>query len=149
MKNYRKLTEFKQVEELEKYILEQNISLGLAKENFATAAKKEYKSNNYTIGNRFAVLPMEGWDCEKDGSPSALTRRRWLRFATSGAKLIYGTEAAAVMHTGRSNPNQLWIAPHTVGKIKELVTEMRQVHLEKFGRNDDLRIGLQLTHSGR
>ena len=149
MKNYKKLTEFKRVEDLENYIKEQNISLGLAKENFAVAAAKEYKNDNYTIGNRFAVLPMEGWDCEKDGSPSALTRRRWLRFATSGAKLIYGTEAAAVMHTGRSNPNQLWIAPHTVGKIKELVTEMRQVHKEKFGRNDDLRIGLQLTHSGR
>ena len=24
------------------------------------------------IGNRFAILPMEGWDAEKDGRPSAV-----------------------------------------------------------------------------
>jgi hypothetical protein len=27
-----------------------------------------------TIGNRFAILPMEGWDGTADGRPSELTR---------------------------------------------------------------------------
>ncbi len=29
------------------------------------------------VGNRFAILPMEGWDGETDGMPSELTVRRW------------------------------------------------------------------------
>ena len=60
-----------------------------------------------TVGNRFAVLPMEGWDGELDGRPSELTLRRWRRFGQSGAKLIAGGEAVAVRFDGRANPNQL------------------------------------------
>ena len=44
------------------------------------------------IGNRFAVLPMEGWDAEPDGKPSDLVRRRWRNFGLSGAKLIWGVK---------------------------------------------------------
>ena len=53
------------------------------------------------------------------------------------------------MHTGRSNPRQLWIADHTAEALKQLFSDMRQAHKEKFGTADDLVIGLQLTHSGR
>src|ERR1700682_4588876 len=49
-----------------------------------------------TVGNRFAILPMEGWDGTEDGKPSDLTRRRWANFGKSGAKLIWGGEAGAV-----------------------------------------------------
>ena len=63
------------------------------------------------VGNRFCILPMEGWDGTKDGEPSDLTRRRWRNFGTSGAKLIWGGEAVAVRHDGRANPNQLLITP--------------------------------------
>src|ERR1700722_13913338 len=59
------------------------------------------------IGNRFSILPMEGWDGSDDGKPSDLTRRRWANFGKSGAKLIWGGEAVAVRHDGRANPNQL------------------------------------------
>ena len=59
------------------------------------------------VGNRFCVLPMEGWDGTTVGEPSDLTRRRWQRFGASGAKLIWGGEAVAVRHDGRANPNQL------------------------------------------
>ena len=38
------------------------------------------------VANRWTVLPMEGWDGEPDGRPSDLVRRRWDRFATSGAE---------------------------------------------------------------
>src|SRR5690554_6092995 len=58
-----------------------------------------------SIGNRFAVLPMEGWDAQTDGRPSDLVRRRWANFGRSGAKLIWGGEAAAVRPDGRANPN--------------------------------------------
>ena len=41
-----------------------------------------------TIGNRFCILPMEGWDGTLDGKPTELTRRRWRNFGLSGAKLM-------------------------------------------------------------
>ena len=47
-------------------------------------------------GNRWCIHPMEGWDANRDGSPSELTLRRWRNFGLSGAKLIWGGEAVAV-----------------------------------------------------
>ena len=37
------------------------------------------------LGNRFCILPMEGWDGTTAGEPSDLTRRRWRNFGLSGA----------------------------------------------------------------
>ena len=102
-----------------------------------------------TIGNRFCILPMEGWDAETDGKPSDLVRRRWRNFGLSGAKLIWGGEAAAVRPDGRANPNQLIINADTVEQIASLRGELVQSHADHFAHTDDLLIGLQLTHSGR
>ena len=44
--------------------------------------------NGFTIGNRFCVLPMEGWDGTTDGNPTELVFRRWRNFGKSGAKLV-------------------------------------------------------------
>ena len=101
------------------------------------------------VGNRWCIHPMEGWDGHPDGSPSDRTLRRWQRFGESGAKLIWGGEAAAVRADGRANPRQLMaIADHIdhfVGLRRTLVDAHRACH----GTTDDLCIGLQLTHSGR
>lgn len=101
------------------------------------------------IGNRFAAQPMEGWDGEPDGRPSDLTRRRWLRMATSGAKLFWGCEAVAVLSEARANPNQLLLNDATAGDFARLRLEVVGAHRQRFGAADDLFIGLQLTHSGR
>jgi 2,4-dienoyl-CoA reductase-like NADH-dependent reductase (Old Yellow Enzyme family) len=103
------------------------------------------------VGNRFCILPMEGWDGTTDGQPSDLTRRRWRHFGTSGAKLIWGGEAFAIRHDGRANPNQLLISPQNLPAIASLHDELVAAHCERFGANadGDLYIGLQLTHSGR
>jgi 2,4-dienoyl-CoA reductase-like NADH-dependent reductase (Old Yellow Enzyme family) len=103
------------------------------------------------LSNRFAVLPMEGWDGTDTGEPSDLTRRRWRRFGESGAALIWGGEAVAVRNDGRANPQQLMLAPATAPHIAELATLLRTAHADRFGRRsaDDLYLGLQLTHSGR
>lgn len=101
------------------------------------------------VGNRFAILPMEGWDGEADGRPSALTLRRWQRFGTSGAKLIWGGEAVAIRHDGRANPNQLVASEHTLAGLAQLREALVREHAARFGDTDDLLIGLQLTHSGR
>jgi NADPH2 dehydrogenase len=115
----------------------------------AQAVEIPWHKENFTVGNRFAVQPMEGWDGEQDGRPSELTRRRWLRFARSGAKLIWGCEAVAVLPEARANPNQLLLNRETAGSFETLLREMRTAHRERFGSDDDLLIGLQLTHSGR
>ena len=101
-----------------------------------------------SIGNRFAILPMEGWDGTADGRPSDLTFRRWRRFGMSGAKLIWGGEAAAVRPDGRANPNQLMITEETIGDLAALRNALVAAHEERWP-SGDLYVGLQLTHSGR
>jgi 2,4-dienoyl-CoA reductase-like NADH-dependent reductase (Old Yellow Enzyme family) len=107
------------------------------------------RRNCDVIGNRFCILPMEGWDGTTDGRPSDLTRRRWQNFGLSGAKLIWGGEAVAIRPDGRANPNQLLLNDSTVGDIAQLRELLVATHLEHFGKTDDLLVGLQLTHSGR
>ena len=101
------------------------------------------------LANRFAVLPMEGWDGTSDGHPSDLTRRRWQRFGKSGAKLIWGGEAVAVRHDGRANARQLVINESTMNSLAGLRQELLAAHADSFGFADDVYVGLQLTHSGR
>src|SRR4030095_7497042 len=72
------------------------------------------------LANRIAVHPMEGWDATPDGNVSESMLRRWRRRGSSGAKLIWGGEAAAVSHTGRANPNQLVVAAHTLKGLEQL-----------------------------
>ncbi len=104
---------------------------------------------SFTVGNRWCIHPMEGWDAREDGTPSEHTFRRWENFGKSGAKLIWGGEAAAVVPEGRGNPNQMLAVSSNRRGLAELLDRLRQVHLEKFGETDDLLVGLQLTHSGR
>jgi NADPH2 dehydrogenase len=106
-------------------------------------------ADGLTIGNRFTVQPMEGWDGTRDGRPSEMTFRRWRRFGSSGAKLIWGGEAVAVQHDGRANPNQLVLNEHTRDDIARLRDALVEEHRKACGSTDGLVIGLQLTHSGR
>jgi len=101
------------------------------------------------IGNRFCILPMEGWDGTADGKPTDLTRRRWKNFGLSGAKLIWGGEAVAVRHDGRANPNQLLMNDVNLSEIEALRLLLVEAHEQHFTMTDDLSVGLQLTHSGR
>lgn len=101
------------------------------------------------VGNRWCIQPMEGWDANRDGSPSQHTLRRWRNFGLSGAKLIWGGEAAAVEESGKANPRQTLATAANPRGLAALVDELRHAHFERFGYVDDLLIGLQLTHSGR
>jgi 2,4-dienoyl-CoA reductase-like NADH-dependent reductase (Old Yellow Enzyme family) len=149
---YKKMASLKSVKDFASYTEELGINLGLA----ATVASgsdsplgQPYKYKNTVIGNRWCILPMEGWDCLPDGSPGELTERRWIRFGQSGAKLLYGCEAAAVMPSGKSNTRQMMINEQSVGNIAALRGKMVAAHVKKYGSADDLYIGLQITHSGR
>lgn len=89
--------------------------------------------------NRFAILPMEGWDGTDDGRPTDLVRRRWSRFGSSGAGLVWGGEAFAVDPAGRANPHQLCLGPASADDLAELHALLAPEQVT----------GLQLTHSGR
>ena len=108
-----------------------------------------YSLESFTVGNRFCIQPMEGWDATEDGRPTDLTRRRWRNFGLSGAKLIWGGEAFAVVPEGRANPNQLMARPDTQTSMEELRQILLNAHREVMDSTDDLLLGLQLTHSGR
>jgi NADPH2 dehydrogenase len=103
----------------------------------------------HTVGNRWCIHPMEGWDAQLDGSPSELTVRRWENIGRSGAKLIWGGEAAAVRPDGKANPHQTLATRDNRAGLARLLGRLRQAHLSRFGSDDDLVVGLQLTHSGR
>jgi NADPH2 dehydrogenase len=117
----------------------------------ASPFARRFEHDGVVVGNRFCVLPMEGWDGTTDGEPSDLTRRRWQRFGASGAKLIWGGEAVAVRHDGRANPNQLLMSEANEPSLAALRDLLVASHRERFGANadGDLYLGLQLTHSGR
>lgn len=152
MKSYRKISTLKSLTEFSDYARQFGFELNCdevrtSKQVSALGQSIEYQ--NHVIGNRWCILPMEGWDCLPSGAPSEFTSRRWRRFGGSGAKLLFGCEAAAVMHEGRSSSRQMMISSETVDAIAFLRREMVEEHRKKFSRSDDLCIGLQLTHSGR
>ncbi len=107
------------------------------------------KLGDRTIGNRWTIHPMEGWDGTRDGHPSENTIRRWKHFGASGAKIIWGGEAFAVRHDGRANPHQLFLNPGSNADLATLRQTLLEEHQRVEGSTDDLLIGLQLTHSGR
>jgi NADPH2 dehydrogenase len=117
----------------------------------ASPLARPFELDGVRVGNRFCILPMEGWDGTADGHPSDLTRRRWERFGVSGAKLIWGGEAIAVQHDGRANPRQVMLTPSTQRAIAGLRETLVAAHRDRFGAHADadLFVGLQLTHSGR
>jgi NADPH2 dehydrogenase len=110
---------------------------------------RPFEEGGLHVGNRFAILPMEGWDGTPDGRPSELTIRRWRRFGASGAKLIWGGEAVAVRADGRDNTKQLLLTEAHLPDLAALREVLVAEHRRQFGRDDDLLVGLQLTHSGR
>lgn len=99
----------------------------------------------FIVPNRLVVQPMEGYDSTGDGSPSDLTRRRYLRYASGGSGMIW-FEAVAVTNDGRSNPNQLLITCRNVGSYHALNREIRKTAGEAGIKP---MLVIQLTHSGR
>ena len=149
METYRKAGSFRSVAELREYLAANNIDIPLAEEAEHAAMAQSAELFGRTLPNRWALLPMEGWDCTAGGAPSELTVRRWTHFGESGAALICGTEAGAVMHEGRSNPRQLLVTRENLPELKAAVAAMRKAHAERYGTAGDFLVGLQLTHSGR
>ncbi len=101
-----------------------------------------------TAPNRLALHPMEGCDCELDGSPGELTRRKALRQAAGGAGLIW-MEACAVVPEGRANPRQMMLTEANADAFARLVDDMRAAARESMGPDHNPVLIIQLTHAGR
>jgi len=150
---YPKIAQLKSVDALRERLAELGLSLPVD-DAVLTADEGSPLAAPLTMGllragNRWCIHPMEGWDANRDGTPSDFTKRRWLHFGYSGAKLIWGGEAAAVRPDGRANPNQTLATPENKAGLAALLAEVQRGHRERFGTIDDLVVGLQLTHSGR
>src|SRR5262245_57511553 len=126
----------------------QRLQLTLRFSEDVTPLFRPVRFGPFTAGNAFCVQPMEGCDGTLDGQPDELTFRRYQRFGGGGAKLIWG-EATAVVAEARANPRQLLINDQTAPGLEKMLRVCRQAHRESLGRDDDLIVGLQLTHSGR
>ncbi len=98
------------------------------------------------IPNRVVLQPMEGSDCNQDGSPSELTIKKYISAAKSGAGLIW-FEANAVCPEGRTNPRQMMLTENNLSEFKALLSQMRKIAMEECGITPVFI--LQLTHSGR
>src|SRR5258706_9252939 len=150
--SYRRVAQLRTAGEFSEYLAQLGVSLAFSEtiEHGPDAPlARPLAWRGQVIGNRFAILPMEGWDGTRDGRPTELTRRRWQRFGLSGAKLIWGGEAVAISPDARANPNQLLINEETLPELRQLRELLVAEHARQFGRSDDLLVGLQLTHSGR
>lgn len=150
---YPKIAQLKTVAALRQRLEELELDLPLDDE-IITAANdsplaKPIAIGRHQVANRWCIHPMEGWDANRDGSPSELTLRRWRNFGLSGAKFIWGGEAAAVQPDGRANPNQTLAVRENLNGLRKLLDALTSAHVESFGSTDGLLIGLQLTHSGR
>ncbi|MCA9177770.1 MAG: NADH:flavin oxidoreductase [Planctomycetales bacterium] len=157
MTHYPKIAQFKTVQQLRDRLAELNLSLPLDDEPLAESDSPlaapleltDHAGRRWRTGNRWCIHPMEGWDANRDGSPSDLTLRRWRQFGRSGAKFIWGGEAAAVREDGRANPRQTLGTLANVAGLRQLRDALLAGHREQQLATDDLLIGLQLTHSGR
>ena len=153
MSSYRKIAQLRDTNAFRQRLEELGISIPIDDELLSAETgsplAKPAKVGSLTIGNRWCIHPMEGWDANTDGSPSELTLRRWERFGRSGAALIWGGEAAAVRADGRANPQQTMAIPENAAGIALLRETLVASHQALYGSCEGLVIGLQLTHSGR
>lgn len=134
---------FKTLEELREKIEELGVSISLT--NDLSVLRQPVRVGHLTAPNAFAVLPMEGCDSNRDGSPSELVRRRYLRFAKGGSGLLWW-EANAVVEEGRANELQMMLTRDNLSQFQRLMEEVK----ETAGQNHSQPVQiLQLTHSGR
>jgi len=151
--SYPKIAQLKSPGVLRERLAELGVELPVDEQTLTAAEESPLAAplqvGGFAVGNRWCIHPMEGWDAQRDGAPSEHTLRRWRNFGRSGAKLIWGGEAAAVQPDGRANPNQTLAVPENRAGLAALLSELLAAHRDEFGTTDDLLVGLQLTHSGR
>lgn len=103
-------------------------------------------NKNFIVDNRVVFQPMEGCDCNFDGSPSELTEKKYLSFARSHCGIIW-FEANAVTEEGRTNVRQMMLTRRNLPAFRKLIEKVKRIAFQESGFIPKLFI--QLTHSGR
>ena len=134
------------LEEMQEKI--QTLGIDIQLEKDLSPLKRQVTVKNLVSPNAIAVLPMEGCDCNPDGSPSELAERRYLRFAAGGAGLIWW-EDCSVVPEGRANPLQMMLTKENAGQFADLLKRANEAAKDANGENHRPINILQLTHSGR
>lgn len=135
---------YQTLDQLREDITKKNVSIEISED--LSPLSKPVTIGHLTAQNAFAVLPMEGCDSNLDGSPSDLVYRRYNRFATGGAGLLW-CEANAVVPEGRANMRQMMLTQKNKASFADMVATTKASALE--ANNYTPILILQLTHSGR
>ena len=136
---------YKSVDDLKKECERLGIELPLSEDTEILGQAVDIQGRH--VANRLLIQPMEGCDgIEKTGALGELTKRRYDRFASSGAGTIW-FEAVAVVHSGKANPRQLWINDKSFDTFAETVEHIKEKTMALYGF-EPLLI-MQATHSGR
>jgi len=73
--NYKRIASLKTADDFSNYIERLGVELQFDRElqhGADSPLGRPYQLDGFKIGNRFCILPMEGWDGAEDGKPSEL-----------------------------------------------------------------------------
>lgn len=135
---------YKTLEELKQDIEREKADIALTED--LSPLGEPVKIGHLTSSNSMAVLPMEGCDCNLDGSMSELTKRRYMRYSMGGSGLVWW-EANAVAEEGKANPQAMMLTKENLDSFRKFVCKSKEAAKEE--NNVSLIHILQLTHSGR
>jgi NADPH-dependent glutamate synthase beta subunit-like oxidoreductase/2,4-dienoyl-CoA reductase-like NADH-dependent reductase (Old Yellow Enzyme family) len=98
------------------------LGLGIPLDDDLTRLGQPLSIGRTKIPNRFCAQPIAGGDAQPDGAPSALTRRRYRRYAEGRFGLIWVELTAAGPAEKRG---QLCLNENTLAAFRTMVEEMR------------------------
>ena len=135
---------YKNVEEIKQKAEELRIHIPFAENT--KVLKQPLKFGDVIVNNRLGIAPMEGADALPDGSPSELTKRRYIRDAVGGSALIW-FEAISIVPEGCSGSHQLMLTKENLEAYKKFTAEVKEAGYRANGYIPYL--VMQANHSGR
>ncbi len=135
---------YKSLEEIKEKAKELGVHLPFAEDT--RILSEPLQIGGAVLKNRLGTAPMEGADSLADGSPSEMTKRRYIRNAEGGSGTLW-FEAISIVPEGRSSRHQLMLTRENVDAYKRLTEEIKEAGRKKTGEAPFL--VMQANHSGR
>ena len=84
MSDYKRIGHLKDYSSFTEYLKQLGLELPVDEKILSEAAgspmAQTMQVGDFTVGNRWCIHPMEGWDANADGTPSHYTTQRWNKF---------------------------------------------------------------------
>lgn len=135
---------YKSLEEIKGKARELGVHLPFAEDT--RILSEPLQIGSVVLKNRLGTAPMEGADSLADGSPSEMTKRRYIRNAEGGSGTLW-FEAISIVPEGRSSRHQLMLTRENLDAYKRLTEEIKEAGRKKTGEAPFL--VMQANHSGR